>query len=82
MTATARANLARLFGPAPPEEVAAALAPGDEEETPPPPLTPELERQLLADMERVRPSRRRGVLRWFRAAVCAVLAAVRPPSSD
>ncbi len=43
----------RLFGPAPPEEVAGVAAPGDEEDQDPPPLAPELEEQLLTNIEAV-----------------------------
>ena len=44
MSAEHRANLRRLFGPAPPEE---------EDQDPPPPLAPELEEQLLTNIEAV-----------------------------
>lgn len=60
MSETDRKNLHRLFGPAPPEEVAAVAAPGDEEDSPPPPLSPELERQLLDDIERTHPASQSG----------------------
>lgn len=53
MSAKHRANLARLFAPAPPEEVAAVAAPGDEEDREPEPLTAELEARLLGDMQAV-----------------------------